>query len=168
MSKYILPIIFIFTFLYAFIKKVNAYNSFAIGCQKSFSIVLDILPYITTIMIMIELMHISGVGAFLAKLFEPVFSLFGIPKEVCELILIKPFSGSGSISVLDNIYCTYGVDSYISKCASVICSSSDTVFYISTLYFSKTKIKRLLYAIPVSLISCFFGAIISCIICKIF
>ena len=167
MSRYILPIIIILTLIIAGIKRVNCYNSFVTGAKKSFDVVLGIFPYIITIMIMVQLMRVSGLAVLLSKVFNPVFNLFGIPNEVCELVLLKPFTGSGSLAMLNDIYATYGVDSYAARCASVIISSSDTVFYISTLYFSKTKVKRLLYAIPVSLIACFVGAILSCLLCRI-
>ena len=167
MSKYILPIIILTTLIVGSIKKVNCYKSFVGGAKKSFEIVLGIFPYIITIMIMVQLMRISGLALILGKAFSPIFNIFGIPSEVCELILLKPFTGSGILTLLNNIYSTYGVDSYISRCASVIISSTDTVFYISTLYFSQTKVKRLLYAIPVSLFACFVGAILSCLLCRI-
>ncbi len=168
MNKYILPIILLIVLIISKIKNVNAYGSFVTGAKKSFALVLDIFPYIISIMIMVQLMRVSGLASLLTKLFSPIFNIVGIPTQVCELVMLKPFTGSGSLALLNDIYTTYGVDSYISRCASVIVASSDTVFYISTLYFSKTKIKRLLYAIPVSLIACFVGAITSCLVCKLF
>ena len=155
MNKYILPIILLIVLIISKIKNVNAYGSFVTGAKKSFALVLDIFPYIISIMIMVQLMRVSGLASWLTKLFSPIFNIVGIPTLVCELVMLKPFTGSGSLALLNDIYTTYGVDSY-------------TVFYISTLYFSKTKIKRLLYAIPVSLIACFVGAITSCLVCKLF
>ncbi len=168
MSKLILPVLIIATLILSRSKKINTYDSFVKGAKKSFDIVIGIFPYIATIMIMVGLMRVSGFSQLLTKMMAPLFNLVGIPYQVCELILLKPFTGSGSLALLNDIYLKYGVDSYIGKCASVIISSTDTIFYISTIYFSQTKIKRLLYTIPVSLISCFFGAILSCLLCKIF
>lgn len=167
MSDYIIPIIILFVLCYGFIKKVNCYSSFTTGAKKSLSLIIDIFPFIIAIMIMIELFRVSNLSFYFAKLLSPLFKLFGIPTELCELTLLKPFSGSGSLALLDNIYKTYGVDSYISRCASVIMGSSETVFYISTVYFSKTKVKRLGYAIPVSLLATIIGVIFGCFICKI-
>lgn len=167
MSQYILPIIILLTLIVSRIKRVNCYKSFVNGAKKSFNLVLDIFPYIITIMIMVQLMRVSGLSLLLSKCFNPIFNFFGIPNEVCELVLLKPFTGNGSLALLNDIYATYGVDSYVGNCASVIIASSDTVFFISTLYFSQTKVKRLLYAIPVSLIACFIGAILSCLFCKL-
>lgn len=168
MSIYILPLLFVSTFIYAKVKKVNVYNSFVAGAKKSVDVVLGILPYIIAIMVMVTLMRVSGLSQILSHSLAPVFTFLGIPSELCELVLLKPFSGSGSLALLNDIYAIYGVDSYIGKCASVIISSSDTVFYISTLYFSGTKVKKLLYAIPVALIACLLSVIVACLLCKIF
>ena len=76
-------------------------------------------------------------------------------------------SGAGSLSVLENIYDVYGTDSFIGRCASVVYGSSETVFYVSAIYFSKSEIKRLRYAIPLALAASFVGNIIGCNLCRI-
>ena len=167
MSSYLLPIFILFTFIYAKTKRVNVYNSFISGAKQSVGLVVSILPYIATIMIMVEFIKISGLASLLAELVSPIFNLIGIPNELAELVLLKPFSGNGSLAILNNIYSNYGVDSYIGRSASVIVGSCDTVFYVTTLYCSQTSIKKLSYAIPVALIATLFGAIVSCLLCKI-
>lgn len=167
MSVYILPIFLIFLFVYAFIKKVNVYKSFIDGAKGAFNLCLDIFPYIVTIMVAVGLFRVSGLSDLLIKLISPIFNFLGIPNEVCELVLLRPFTGSGSFALLNDIYSSYGVDSYVARCASCILGSSETLFYVTTVYTSKTSIKKLGYAIPVGLIASIFGAIISCLICRI-
>lgn len=167
MSNYLLPILILATFVYAKIKKVNVYNSFINGAKQSMGLVASIFPYLVTIMIMVQFIKISGLASVIANFVSPLFNIIGIPSELCELVLLKPFSGNGSLAILNDIYTTYGVDSYIGRSASVIVGSCDTVFYVTTLYCSQTKVKKLLYAIPVSLIATLVGAILSCLFCKI-
>ena len=167
MSNYLLPILILATFVYAKIKKVNVYNSFINGAKQSMGLVVSIFPYLVTIMIMVQFIKISGLASVIANFVSPLFNIIGIPSELCELVLLKPFSGNGSLAILNDIYTTYGVDSYIGRSASVIVGSCDTVFYVTTLYCSQTKVKRLLYAIPVSLIATLIGAILSCLFCKV-
>ena len=167
MSVYVLPVLIALLFLYAFYKKVNVYKSFVDGAKGAFNLVLDIFPYIVAILCAVALFRASGLANVLVKFLSPIFNLLGIPTEVCELVLLRPFTGSGSFALLDNIYSTYGVDSYIARCASCIMGSSETLFYVSTVYISKTSIKKLSYAIPVGILASIFGAIISCLICKI-
>lgn len=166
MSVYILPVLILMIFVYAKTKKVNVYSSFINGAKQSVGIVVSIFPYLVTIMIMVQFIKISGLASLLAKMVSPLFNLIGIPTELCELVLLKPFSGNGSLAILNDIFSTYGVDSYIGRSASVIVGSCDTVFYVTTLYCSQTKVKKLLYAIPVALIATLAGAILSCLFCK--
>ena len=91
----------------------------------------------------------------------------GIPAEIAPLVILKPFSGGGSLALLSEIYQNYGVDSYVSLCASAVYGSSETTFYISAVYYSKSKEKRLIKPILISLISTFISIIFVCFICKL-
>lgn len=166
-SNYLIPVIIIVLLIYSRIKKVNTYNTFVKGAKGAFDLVLGIFPFIATIMIMVELMRASGITEILADFLAPIFTFFGIPPEVCELVLLRPFTGSGSYAILNDIYDLYGADTYISRCASVIMGTSETIFYVATVYFSQTSVKNLYYAIPLALICSLFGTIIACLICKI-
>ena len=115
---------------------------------------------------MVQLIKISGLASLVANFISPVFNLVGIPSELCELVLLKPFSGNGSLAILNDIFATYGVDSYIGRCASVIVGSCDTVFYVTTLYCSQVKVKRLFYAVPVALLATLLGTVLSCLLCR--
>ena len=103
MSAYIIPIILIFLIIYGKSKNVNIYSTFCNGAKKSFDLVLNIFPYIVTIMICVTLFRVSGIAGGLIKILSPIFNFFGIPNEVCELVLLRPFTGSGSLSILENI-----------------------------------------------------------------
>ena len=167
MSAYILPIIFLFVLVYAYRKKVNCYDTFIKGAKGAIPLVVDIFPYIATIMISVTLLQFSGVTAFIGNLLAPVMTFLGIPKELCEFIILRPFTGSGSIGLLKNIISTYGADSYITRCACCIMGCSETIFYVATVYTSQTKIKRLLYAIPIALVVSLIGAVIVCGLCRV-
>jgi len=111
-------------------------------------------------MIAIQVYRVSGVSSVIANFISPAMNLVGIPVELSELMLIRPFSGSAALGLLENIFATYGPDSHIGRSASVIYGSSETIFYIATIYFSQSKVKRLGPAIPFALISTFIGCVI--------
>lgn len=167
-DSYIIPGIIIAILTYALAKKVPTYSSFAQGAKQALNLCVDIFPYIAAVFIGVQLFRASGLANVLSIFLAPAFSLIGIPKELCELILIRPFSGSASLALLSDIFELYGVDSYVSKCASVIVSSSDTVFYVSAVYFAGTNVKKFKYAIPVALLANLIAAILSCIFIRIF
>lgn len=167
MSVFVIPILVIVTISYAIVKNVNAYDNFVFGAKSSFDLVLSTFPYIVAIFIALEIFTTSGLSQIIANFLSPFFNLFGIPKELCELVLIKPFSGCGSLAALENIFEVYGVDSYIARAGCAVCGSGEAIFYVTAVYFSKTKVKKFRYAIPVALISNFIGAVVGCAICKV-
>ena len=167
MSAYIVPIIIISLIMYSLIKRNNTYNSFVIGAKSSFDIVMISFPYIVAIFVAIEIFNVSGLSVVFADFVAPFFEFFGIPKELSQLVILKNFSGCGSLAVLETIFSTYGVDSYLARAGCCIAGCSEAVFYISAVFFSKTKVTKFRYAIPVGLVANFIGAVFSCWICKI-
>lgn len=166
MTAYIIPIIFISVLLVSFFKKKDAYSAFTTGAASAIDLMVSVFPYLLTIMMAVEVFRASGVSAMLAEAVSPVMRAVGIPKELTELMLVRPLSGAGALGVLENVFTTYGADTYIGRCASVIYGSSETVFYIATIYFSKSNIKKLGYAIPVALVATFIGCVLGCFLCR--
>lgn len=167
MSIYILPLLFIFVFLYARKKQVNCYDTFVKGAKGAIPLAISIFPFIATIMISVALLRISGITALLSRVLEPVFGFLGIPSELCELVLLRPFTGSGSFAMLNDVITQYGADSYITRCACCILGCSETIFYVTAVYLSQTKVKKLLYAIPIALIASLAGTIFACLLCRV-
>ena len=163
----ILPLVIIAIISYASIKKIRVYDSFVEGAKKGAETVFSILPFLVVIFIMTELFTISGLSEKLINFISPLFKILGIPKEITPLVILKPFSGSGSLALLTQIFETYGVDSYVARCACTVYGSSETIFYVSAVYFSKSKEKRLTRPILISLASTLFSTVIACCICKL-
>ena len=167
MSAYILPILFILLFIYCIYKRLNTYDHFVKGAKGAIKLVIDIFPFIASIMIAVALLRVSGITSWLTQLLSPIFNALGVPPELTELVLLRPFTGSGSYALLEDVLVTYGADSYISRCACVIMGCSETIFYVATVYFSQTKVKKLLYAIPVALLCSTVGTILACLLCRV-
>lgn len=166
MTAYIIPIIFITVLIVSFFQKKDAYSAFTAGAGTAIDLMVNVFPYLLTIMMAVEVFRQSGASTTVANFVSPFMNLFGIPQELTELMLVRPLSGAGALGVLENVFTTYGADTYIGRCASVIYGSSETVFYIATIYFSKCNIKKLGYAIPVALFSTFLGCMVGCFLCR--
>ena len=166
MSVYILPCLAILLVVVCVFKKVKVYDCFLDGAKDSLALIKTIFPYIATIFIGVELFSASGLSGMLANLLSKPLSYLGIPAEICELILLVPLSGNGTIALLEKIITDCGVDSYPARCAACIAGGSETVFYISAVYFSASKIKKLRYAIPVSLFCTLLGTVVACLLCR--
>lgn len=168
MAIYIIPIFIIFVLIYSLIKKINAYDSFVGGAKQAVDLCINTFPYLVAIFSIVELLQASGLSQVISSIASPIFNVLGIPSELTEFLIIRPFTGSGSIGMLSNLFSLYGPDSYVAKCACVIMSCSETTFYVVAVYFSTTKVKKLRYVIPVCLLSALIGSILACGLCRVF
>lgn len=165
-TGYIVPALVVVLLIISLFKRIPAFDSFASGAKEGFDLAISVFPFLASVFVCVTLFKVSGLASVMTNLCKPLFEGLGVPVELAELIMIKPFSGSGSLVELENIYQTYGADSYIARSASVILGSSETVFYVSAVYFSKCKVKNLSYGIPLALLLTFLGAVFSCFICR--
>ena len=165
--KYFIPVLFLSIFIVAIIKKVKPYDAFTLGAKSAIPFAVSVFPYLVSIFVLTELFEVSGLSNVVTNILSRLFNLLGIPKELTKLVLIKPFSGSGALALLTEIYQTYGVDSYLSRCASVIYGSSETVFYVAAVYFAGAKTKNLTKPILISLFASFCSCIFACFICLV-
>ena len=161
------PIIFIAVFVFSAIKRVNIYQSFTEGIEDAFKFTVSLLPCLAAVFMMCELFEVSHLSDLITKWLSPVFSFLGIPPELTKLVLIKPFSGSGSLAYLKGIIEQYGADSYIARCACVCFGSSETVFYISAVYFAGLKVKKLALPIICVLVATLLSTVIACLVCRV-
>ncbi len=167
MTSYIIPLIFLTVIVLSSVKRKNTYALFVEGGKNALSLIAEVFPYLLTVMMAVELLRQSGVSSVVATIFSPLTKAVGIPPALTELILIRPLSGAGAMGVLDGIFASYGTDTLIGNCASIIYGSSETVFYISAVYFSKSSVKSLRYAIPLSLLCTYLGCIVGCFFMRI-
>ncbi len=167
MTERIIPLLLICVFIVALAKRQKAYDIFVSGASNAFKVVLGVLPYLVAMFLMTELFTISGLNDALINLLAAFLKIFGIEKQLVPLILLKPFSGSGSLSLLSTIMKENGVDSYISRVAATIYASSETLFYISAVYYSACKEKPKLSAFLIVLFSNFISIVLACFICRI-
>ena len=165
-SSYVIPAFVVILLIVSLFKKNGSFDSFAVGAKEGLRLAASVFPFLAAVFVCVTLFRVSGLAEYLSIVCRPVFEFVGIPSELAELVMIKPFSGSGTLVELENVYKQYGVDSYVSRCASAVLGSSETVFYVSAVYFSKCNVKNLSYGIPLSLLITFLGAVFSCFICR--
>ena len=165
--SYLIPIVLISTFTISVIKKINLFDSLVEGISEAVKLTIQLIPYLCAVFIAIELLRVSGASELIAKVVSPIFTYLGIPKELLELIILRPLSGSGSLALLENIYLEYGADSFIGVTASIIMGSTETIFYVISVYFSTQEDKKTGLAIPIALFSSFIGTLVACALARL-
>lgn len=160
-SKFIFPIFIFVTVFMCLISKNSLLISFKKGAKDGMSTIIDIMPNIIIIMVATALFTKTGALSSMVKYLAPILTKLKIPKGLCELILMRPVSGGGSIVLLNNIYSFFGADSYEGLVASVISASTETTLYTVSIYFGVTKVKKTFIPVFVGLCSDFFTVMMS-------
>lgn len=162
-TDYFIPTIILVITGFALLKKNDIFDAFLEGAKEGISTSLDILPSLICLMTCIGMFKSVGGFGILASFVQPLTDFFGFPSECAPLIFIRPMSGSGALSVYNNIVSQYGADSFIGRVASVMMGSTETTFYTVAVYFGAVKIKNSRYAIPAALVGDMTGWIASVI-----
>lgn len=157
-SDIIIPLLLLITVLYAR-NKINVYDTFIEGVNEAISMVVSLFPILFAM--------ILGINIFLNCGLIDILGQISYIKEELILILLRPISSGASLGVLNNIYSKYGPDSMIGLTSSVISGSSDTTFYVLSLYFGSVGIKKTKYAFIEGIICDIVGIIVSIIVVKI-
>lgn len=168
LSSSIIPLIVFIIILYGVIKKVDVYDAFLEGSKESFPMILSMFPCMLAMIFGINIFLKSEILPFLLGFIKPFLNIINIPFEVFTLAILRPISGSSALALLNSIFEKFGVDSFISQMASIIQGSTDTTFYILTLYFGSVGIKKIRYSLTVGLLADLSGIIVAIIIANLF
>lgn len=158
-------IIVVCAFLLLFSKN-NLADAFLDGAKEGLQTSFKLLPTLVMLLCAVRMFFVSGGVQIITNLLSKPLMLLGITPELSSVLLVRPFSGSAATAVADTIFKTYGPDSIIGLCASVIMGSSDTIIYTLSMYFSAVQIKKTRYAIPASFIILLFCSVLGCYITK--
>ena len=165
-GRWAIPSIVLFIPLWGLIQGVRVYEAFVEGAKKGLLSTLRITPYLIAMLVSIRVFRVAGGMDLLAKIIAPVTSPMGVPKEVIPMFLIRPLSGSGALSMLGDLLKTYGPDSLVGVIASTIQGSTETTFYVITVYFGAINIHRVRHSLSIGLgadIIGFLLAVYSCL-----
>lgn len=164
LSNYIIPFIVLIIVLYGIKRKINVYDTFIEGSKESFDMTIKIFPNLLAMIFGINIFLRSGILQFIFNYLKPIFSIINIQVEILPMAIMRPISGSASLALLNDIFLNYGPDSFIGTVASIIQGSTDTTFYVLTLYFGSIGIKKIKYAMWAGLFSDLIGIITAIIL----
>ena len=151
----------------ALAEKKDVYTLLTDGAAEGLSTVAHILPALIVLLTAVGMLRASGILAQFSSLLAPVFRIFGIPPETAPLVLIRPISGSAALAVGTEIIQTYGADSTIGRTAAVMLGSTETTFYIISVYFGSAGVKNTRWAIPAALTADLTGFLTAAIVTRL-
>lgn len=165
-SRWAVPLLILLIPVIAFIRGVPVYEAFIEGAEEGFETAIRIIPFLVGMLVAIGVFKASGAMELMAKAMEPVTNLLHFPAEVLPLAIMRPLSGGGALGITAGLIETYGPDSFIGLLASTMQGSSDTTFYVLTVYFGSVGIVRYRYSLYVGLIADVTGLLASFLICS--
>lgn len=162
-------VIFIFIIIiYGLTKHVDVYDCFITGAKSGIKSAISILPALVTIFVAISIFKSSGLLTYVCEKLSFVTEMLGFPKEVLPICFLSPISGSGALTVYENVISEYGPDSFIGRVASVISGSTETTFYAITVYYGAIGIKKTRHTVLCSLCADFTSFLLASVFTKLF
>ena len=146
-------------------RKVPVFDEFVEGARQGAMITLRLFPFILAMILAINCLQGSGLLSLLIDRMGAGLELIGFPREVLPLALLRPLTGSGSLAVTAKILEQNGPDSFIGLVASTIQGSTDSTFYVITVYFGAVGIKKIRHSLLTGLIADLAGVLAAVFVC---
>lgn len=143
----------------------DIYDALRSGAENGLRLTAKLLPALLPLFAAIYALRSCGFTGRLNTLLSPFLIRLGIPPETGLIMLLRPLSGSGALAIASDLIEQYGPDSLIGRTAAVMIGSSETTFYVISVYFSAAHIKDSRWAIPAAIcadLACFLSAGLLC------
>ena len=118
---------------------------------------MKILPTLVGLMVAVGMLRASGFLELISRLLTVPAQWIHFPVELVPLAIVRLFSSSAATSLALDIYKEYGTDSQIGLIASIMMSSTETVFYTMSVYFLTAKVSKTRWTLAGALLSTFAG-----------
>lgn len=160
-SKAAIPFIILFIVGNGLLRRQRVYEDFLDGAKSGVRTVVEIMPTLVGLMVAVGVLRASGFLDFLSDMLAKVLSFTNFPTELVPLAIVKMFSSSAATGLLLDLYKEHGTDSVIGLVASIMLSSTETIFYTMSIYFMSVKVKKTRYTLAGALIATFAGIVVS-------
>lgn len=160
-SEWLIPLLMFYIVGMGLLMKRDVYGDFIRGAKDGLKSVVSVLPTLIGLMIGVGVLRSSGflekLGEILGKLAKPL----GFPPQLVPLGVVRLFSNSAATGLLLDLYKEYGTDSLIGTAASLMASSTETVFYTMSVYFLAAKVTKTRYTLAGALTATLAGIAVS-------
>jgi spore maturation protein B len=146
-SQWMIPATILLIIIWAACKRVPLYESFVTGAKEGFQIAVMIIPYLVAMLFVIKVFMASGIFediklGLTAAMQSAGLGEFSESLDLLPLVLTKPLTGSGARAVLVDLFHQHGPDGFLGMTASIFMGSTETTFYLLTVYYGAVQIKK--------------------------
>ncbi len=161
-----------FFIIMAIKSRIAAFESFVEGAKNGFQVAINILPFLVAMLCAISLFKSCGALSDLMTGIKFLLVQCGVMAtefvDALPVMLMKPFSGSGARGLMVENMNTFGPDSFISNLSATFQGSTETTFYVLSVYFGSVGIKKTRYAATAGLFCDLVGAFAAIFIAYLF
>ncbi len=167
-SIWLIPGLILIILSYGIAKKVPVYETFTEGAKSGIKVAMDVLPYLIAIIVAISMLRESGAIELAQKFTAGILDFLKIPIDVLPVMIVRSLSGSATLGLLSDIVSKCGADSYPARLAAIMVGSSETTFYVLSVYFGAVGIKKFRHALITGILADIVGIIAAIIVCRWF
>ena len=151
MTDYIIPTLMLVIIVYGGVRGVDVYDAMCSGIKDGLRVCAGIFPAMLIMLTVVAMLRAGGCSDLIAYALTPIADRLGIPSECIPLALLRPFSGSGALSIGSEIIKSSGADSFAGRVAAVMLGASETSFYTIAVYSAYLGLKNIAYTLPAAL-----------------
>lgn len=149
----ILPIMILVILTVGIIKKVPIYEEFVEGAKDGFKVSIAIIPYLVALIVGVSMFRASGAIEYIASLFSFILDKFSISADIVPIMITRSLSGSATLGLFAELAAKHGPEAFTTLMAAIMVGSSETTFYVLSVYFGSVGIKKFRYAILTGIIA---------------
>lgn len=157
----ILPLMILIILTAGMLKKVPVYEEFVEGAKDGFKVSISIIPYLVALIVAISMFRASGA-------LEWISGILPIQPDLVPLMITRSLSGSAALGIFSEIAANHGAEDFLTKLAAIMVGSSETTFYVLTVYFGSVGIKKFKYAVLTGVIADVTGILLSMLVARLF
>jgi spore maturation protein B len=147
LSRWAIPAMLLIVTMTALVRGVKVFEIFVEGAEAGFGTAIKTIPYLGAMLVAINIFRASGALEVMTATLAPVLDKLGFPGEVLPHAIMRPLSGGAALGIATDIIATHGPDSFLGQLVSIMQGSTDTTFYVLSLYFGSVGIRKYRYSI---------------------
>ena len=147
LSQAITPLLVFYILGFAALSGRPVMDDFLEGAKEGMRTVAGLLPTLVGLMTAVAVWRSSGFLDFLCGLLAKPAELLHIPAQIMPVALVRLVSNSAAVGLLLDLFRQYGADSFTGMAASILMSSTETVFYCVSVYFGSVGVTRTRYTL---------------------
>lgn len=161
LSYYMIPLLIFYIVGFGILQKIDVYQEFVKGAKDGMRTVVELLPTLIGLLMSVGILRASGALELASRWLAPLAQMLHFDAALLPVSFIKLFSSSAATGLVLDIFETYGPDSLLGKTVSILCSSTETVFYTMSVYFVAANVKKTRWTLSGGLLSTLAGIIAS-------